>query len=216
MREVATAEQEEYVGLRFIHRVGADPCAPLVLLVHGRAGTAEVMWAFDRLMPTGCSVVSFQAFLPDALGGFSWWDMASPDPLEPAILRARDKFMFALERYVELFNLRPRKMVALGFSQGSVLLSASVLTNALRLDGLGVLAGFLYKGGDVAALSTKPEVFIAHGSNDEVISVAKARKGVERLRNLGLTVEYVEEEVGHKVGVQGTRALKEWLGRVCS
>jgi phospholipase/carboxylesterase len=216
MREVSTQEQEEYVGLRFIHRAGVDPSAPLIVLVHGRAGAAEVMWAFDRLMPSGCAVVSFQAFLPDALGGFSWWDMASPDPLEPAILRARDKFMFALERYIELTNLRPRKTVALGFSQGSVLLSAAVLTDALHIDGLGVLAGFLYKGGDVSSLRTKPEVFIAHGSNDEVISVAKARRGVERLRSLGLSVEYVEEEIGHKVGIQGTRALKEWLVKVCA
>lgn len=216
MRQVSTEEQEQYVGLRFIHRAESDPSAPLVVLVHGRAGTAEVMWAFDRLIPSGCSVVSFQAFLPDVLGGFSWWDMASPDPLEPAILRARDKLLFALERYIDLHNLHPRKMVALGFSQGSVLLSASVLTDALHLDGLGILAGFLYKGGDVPAIRARPEVFIAHGSNDEVISVAKARKGGERLRALGLSVEYIEEEVGHKVGVQGTRALKEWLARVCS
>lgn len=216
MREVSTEEQEQYVGLRFIHRAGMAPSAPLVVLVHGRAGTAEVMWAFDRLIPPEVSVVSFQAFLPDALGGYSWWDMASPDPLEPAILRARDKFMFAFERYVELNNLRPRKTVALGFSQGSALLSASVLTGALLIDGLGVLAGFLYKGGDVPAITSNPDVFIAHGSNDEVISVAKARKGVDRLRALGLSVEYVEEEVGHKVGIQGTRALKEWLTRVCS
>ena len=128
---------------------------------------------------------------------------------------ARDRFHFALDRYVELFSLLPSKVVAAGFSQGSVLLSAAVLTGVVRLDGLGILAGFVSNVGDQRLIQGHPEIFVAHGTVDEVLSVDKARKGVERLRSCGLTVTYVEEEgVGHKLGIQGMRALKEWVSRV--
>ena len=211
MRSPSTQEQEEFVGLRFIHRPAASVDAPLIVLVHGRAGNGQVMWTFERALPPDCWVVSFEAFLPDALGGFSWWEMNTTAPVRPAILRARDRLCYAIERYIELEGLRPSSKVALGFSQGSVLLSSAVLTGSLALDGLGILAGVAYEGEEAPRLLSLPQIFIAHGIQDEVLSVEKARSGAERLRALGLSVTYVEEDVGHKVGIEGTRALKEWL-----
>jgi phospholipase/carboxylesterase len=212
MREHSDSQQDEFVGLRFIHRLCGDAHAPLIILVHGRAGSAQVMWAFDRTLPEHANVVSFEAFIPDVLGGFSWWDMSSDQPVEPAIMRARDRLHFAIDRYIELFSLSPGRTIALGFSQGSVLLSASVLTGALQLDGLGILAGFASKVGGADLVKGRPEIFVAHGSADEVLSVEKARKGVQRLSSYGLRVTYIEEEgVGHKLGIQGMRGLKEWI-----
>jgi phospholipase/carboxylesterase len=211
MRTQSTQEEEEFVGLRFIHRAGTDRSGPLVILVHGRAGNAQVMWAFDRLIPAQATVVSFEAFLEDPLGGFSWWYMDSKDPVRPAILRARDRLCYAIERYVEIENIRPSKRVAMGFSQGSVLLSAALLTGKLSLEGLGILAGVAFEGEEPPVINGRPRILIAHGTQDEVLTVDRARAGAQRLRMLGLDVTYVEEEVGHKVGVQGTRALKEWL-----
>ena len=212
MRQQSDSMQEDFVGLKFIHRLCEDPSAPLIILVHGRAGNAQVMWAFDRTLPERAHVVSFEAFLADALGGFSWWDMASEKPLEPEILRARDRLQFAIERYIELFSLHPSLIIGVGFSQGSVLLSAAMLTGALQLDGLAILAGFVSRVGDASLIRGLPQVFVAHGTADEVLSIDKARKGVNRLRSCGLKVTFVEEEgVGHKLGIQGMKALKEWI-----
>ena len=214
MRQQSTQEEEEFVGLRFIHRVGTDRSGPLVILVHGRAGDAQVMWAFDRVIPSQATVVSLEAFLEDPLGGFSWWYMESTEPVRPAIVRARDRLCYAIERYIELENIRPSKRVALGFSQGAVLLSAALLTGKLPLEGLGILAGVVYEGEEPPGIKGHTRVLIAHGTQDEVLMVDRARVGAERLRALGLDVTYVEEDVGHKVGVQGTRALKEWLAEI--
>ena len=214
MRQHSTQEEEEFVGLRFIHRVGTDRSGPIVILVHGRAGDAQVMWAFDRVIPSQATVVSLEAFLEDPLGGFSWWYMESTEPVRPAIVRARDRLCYAIERYIELENLRPSKRVALGFSQGAVLLSAALLTGKLPLEGLGILAGVPYEGEEPPVIKGHTRVLIAHGTQDEVLIVDRARVGAERLRALGLDVTYVEEDVGHKVGVQGTRALKEWLAEI--
>jgi phospholipase/carboxylesterase len=215
MREQSDSTQQDFIGLTFIYRLCDDETAPLIILVHGRAGSAQVMWAFDRTLPDHANVVSFEAFLPDVLGGFSWWDMASDPPIESDIMRARDRLHFAIERYIEFFSLTPHKIIALGFSQGSALLSAAVLTGVLRLDGLGILAGFVSKVGKPGLIQGRPEVFVAHGSADEVLSVEKARNGVQKLTSYGLPVTYIEEDgVGHRLGICGMRGLKEWIGKV--
>jgi phospholipase/carboxylesterase len=179
--------------------------------MHGRAGNRDVMWTFERGIPHGCHVVSFEAFLPDPLGGWSWWDMTTAGSKREAIVYAAKKCSVALEAFVKLRSLNPSKIIGLGFSQGSVLVTAAAFLGFAPFDALGVLAGFVFLP-EVSGVAYKTSsVFIAHGTNDETISVQKARDCLVALKGLGLDVVYVEEEVGHKVGVQGTRALKEWL-----
>ena len=211
MRHLSTPEQEEFVGLRFLYRAGARRDSPLVVLVHGRAGTGEVIWTFERCVPAEAAVVSLQAFLSDRLGGFSWWDMESVEDRSAAIGRAAQRVAFAIERIIELLDLAPTKVFAVGFSQGAVLLSTAVLAGEVRFDGLALLAGFVPKPQGGATVLGVPEVFIAHGAQDEVVRVERARSGVEYLRGLGLPVTYVEDDVGHKVGIQGTREFKRWM-----
>ena len=88
MRIQSTTAAEEYVGLSFINRPGASARSPLVVLVHGRAGSREVMWSFDRCIPKGAAVVAFQGFLADPIGGFSWWDLEGSGSKRDAIRAA--------------------------------------------------------------------------------------------------------------------------------
>lgn len=214
MRVISTSSDEQFVGLRHIHRLNADPSAPLIILVHGRAGTAEVMWAFDRVLPPEASVVSIQAFLPDAVGGYSWWDISTTEPKEPRILGAADRLEFAVERFIALHELSPRVTVALGFSQGSVVLSAGFLRGTLQLDALGVLAGSVFRGKTQPSAKPSGRVFIGHGTEDEIVTIDKAREGVAFIERLGIPVTYVEEPAGHKIGIQGMKALKGFLAEV--
>lgn len=213
-RHESTAIEETRTGLKFMYRPGTDPTAPLVVLIHGRAGDRSVMWTFERSIPEDCHVVAFQAFLPDPLGGWSWWDMTVPGSKKEAILSAAGRLSRALEAFLGLYRLAPKRYIGMGFSQGSVLLSAMALRGFFNFDGVAVLAGFVFQPSEPIVSGKQPSIFVAHGTADETISVDQARDGVAALNRLGLTVEYVEEEVGHKVGIKGTRALKEWLVRV--
>lgn len=215
MRAPSTPEAEEFVGLKFVDRPGASSRSPLVVLVHGRAGNREVMWSFERAVPPEAAIVAFEGFLPDPLGGFSWWDFQAPGSKRAAITSAAKRLSFALERFIELEGLEPSRTVGLGFSQGAVLLSDAVLSGELSLSGLGLLAGLVPTPEVKPHIAgAPPKVFVAHGTKDEVITIARARQGVDLLRSLGLDVTYVEDDVAHKVGIEGTRALKAWLSGV--
>ena len=89
-----------------------------------------------------------------------------------------------------------------------------MLSGALRLDGLGILAGFVTRPRTAPSVMGQPHVFMAHGTEDQVVSIEKARAGVSFLKGLGLPVTYVEDQVAHKVGIEGTRSLKKWFTEV--
>jgi predicted esterase len=210
MKIESNPSEEELVGLKFNYREGASPDSPLVVFVHGRAGNRGVMWTFERCVPEGWHIVSFEAFLQDPIGGWSWWDMAQEGSRREAIEVAVTRLDAALASFVRLHGLQPRCRVGFGFSQGAVLLSAGALPGRIAFDGLALLAGFIILP---EAVVRPPAVFVAHGTLDETVSIEKAQRGVNALKAMGLSVDYVEEPVGHKVGIEGTRALKQWMSR---
>jgi predicted esterase len=171
------------------------------------------MWTFERSIPESFHVVAFEAFLHDPIGGWSWWDMTTPGSKREAIVYAAHKLRTALQGFLKHYGLKPSSLMGLGFSQGSVLVSAAVSLQLIPFDAVGVLAGFVFLPDEGVRLEKLPSVFIAHGTQDETVSVEKARRGVEALRGLGAEVQYVEEDVGHKVGIQGSRELKQWISK---
>ena len=196
------------------HVLGTSPTSNLALLVHGRAGNSEVMWAFRRAVPEGWHVVTPQAPDADPIGGYSWWEMASPDAnwRQQAELNA-DRLLGFLDEFVTGHQLRPRRIIGLGFSQGGALLSLATQRAPGRFDGVGLLASFVVTPLDPRTLSHPPEFFIAHGTEDSVIQVDRARRGATALREVGAVVEYHEEPVGHKIGSSSLKALGAWMTR---
>ncbi len=212
-RKESSAREESIVGLKYLYRSGQSAASPLVVFVHGRAGNRGVMWTFERSIPQDCHIVSFEAFMPDPIGGWSWWTInpAVSDSKRADIVYAAHKLKHAVESFVRLYELAPHRMVALGFSQGGILVSAATFLELVPFDALGILASSVFLPSHALDARRTPRVFVAHGTQDETIPVEKARAGVEALRSRGVEVEYIEESVGHKLGIQGARALKGWI-----
>jgi phospholipase/carboxylesterase len=212
-RRESTIGEEGVVGLKFFYRQGATPTSPLAVFVHGRAGNRGVMWTFDRVIPQDYHIVSFEAFLPDPIGGWSWWHVsgAPSESKKEEIVYAAHKLRHAVESLQGLLGIAPEKMIALGFSQGGILVSAATFLELLPFAAIGVLASSLFLPNDLPEFRCRPRVFVAHGTLDETIPVERARVGSQALEARGLAVRYVEEDVGHKVGIQGVRALKQWI-----
>lgn len=234
----ATAEEIEKTGL--VHRVylpegaGGDTPRPMVVMVHGRAGSSQVMWVFskalERLKPI---VVSPQANIPDIKDGFSWWPVHAPlsadasaalraerlNEVERGVLLARD----FIDRAVTHYNADPSRLYIIGFSQGGALSGTLSLMEPERFRGVGILSGFipyavLQEPGlvhpSVRAHAAKlPEYFVFHGTSDPVLPVHRAVEAKKWLEDAGANVTFFEEDVTHKVGAAGIRALTEWFER---
>ena len=73
-----------------------------------------------------------------------------------------------------------------------------------------MLAGFVMRDQD-AVKTRDTKIIMAHGLRDETIPVDLARKGQEHLKSLGYTVDFAEDPVGHKIGPNGVKKIREWV-----
>ena len=83
-----------------------------------------------------------------------------------------------------------------------------------RVRKLAMLAGFLPHGAEElfpASFDPKKRVFIAHGTQDLMVSVERARHAVSLFEQAGAQVEYCEAEVAHKVSAECLRSLVDYL-----
>lgn len=209
-----TTSIQEHAGLQCKAALHTDGKAPIIYMVHGRAGTYDVMWAFRRTAPEHFTLVAPQAPVPDPIGGFSWWQVVpQPDPIDVTLDRSETFLSFCRE-FEKANSLNPTVRLAIGFSQGAALLSLAMQKEPAYFHGVGLLAGFVLQHPELRARTeplTEAEVFMAHGSEDEVIPIERARSGYRLLSDSGVEVVFYEDPVGHKVGTTGMRAMKDWL-----
>lgn len=155
--------------------------------------------------------MAVQAPLPDKLGGYSWWDVSEKQEVADLIKVPSVTLLPFISNFMQKYSLKPSKLSALGFSQGAGLLSLCMQLEPARFKAVAFLAGFVVELDQSVRAESLPEVFIAHGIQDQAVPIGKAKRAEEFLRQRGHPVTYVQDSVGHKVGTQGMRALKDWL-----
>ena len=197
---------------------GASKVAPLVILVHGRAGNKDVMWTFKRYLPEGAWVLAVEAPIIDPIGGFSWWiiEDASGNRIIPErseIINSIDIFCSDIEEFRKI-NQLTGPVYGIGFSQGGGLLSIVAQDARNQFEKIGLLASFIYQktefGEPFQQLYCK-NFFIGHGTQDQVVTLQYAQTGEQFLKENGANVVTVIDEVGHKVGSGAMRSLRDWL-----
>lgn len=229
----AMREEVDRLGLEYrVHtpeRHGLCEKPPAVVMIHGRAGNARAMWTFSKAVKDiNAIVVTPQAPMPDPIGGFSWWDIDKAgsskgtifhlELILPAVERI-EKFAVSI---VDLYGIDERKIYVVGFSQGAALAALVSLRNPQMFRGVALLAGFIPSIAfetDARLICPKifsgeislPPFFIFHGTQDERVTLEKANAAKIGLERLGVTVNFVSDDVEHKVSSKGLAELKNWL-----
>jgi phospholipase/carboxylesterase len=102
----------------------------------------------------------------------------------------------------------------MGFSQGAAMTNLIGIRHPQRVRKMGVLAGFVPAGMEELILQ-KPlagkNIFVAHGTQDQMIPIDRARASMALLEQSGAQITYCEEEVGHKLSANCLRALESYL-----
>ena len=191
--------------------------ARLLLLLHGWTGDENSMWVFARALPQDYWVLAPRAPHATRPSGYSW---RVPPPRQgdnanlADLLRSAEALIGMIDDYCgtrgdvfEVFDI-------VGFSQGAALASVVALTHPGRVGKVGLLSGFVPRGAESLA-SARPlngvRFFVAHGSEDELVSIGDARQSVQLLEAAGATVTVCEDEVGHKVSAGCLRGLQAFL-----
>lgn len=190
-------------------RPDSDPM-PLVILMHGRGADAHDLADLAPLLdpPPGCRFVFPNAprpweASPGMTFGWTWFDGWPPKP--DSIAASREELIqFAGEvtaRYPTT------SLIVAGFSQGAMM----ALDVGLRIDAAGIVAmsGGLYEFPE----TTPRPVFLGHGTLDDVVPVANARRARLVLEDHGFDVEYHEYPMGHQIVMEEMAEVRAFIAR---
>jgi phospholipase/carboxylesterase len=189
---------------------------PVILLLHGWTGDENSMWIFANRLPQNAMLVAPRGLYTTALGGYGW--QPTLDRNWPDI----DDFQPAMEAIWKLLTLQHfptadlSKIHIVGFSQGAALGYSLSLAYPERVGVLAGLSGFA-PGGVETLVSSQPlagkACFMAHGTQDRLVPVARARQARQIFLEAGAQVTYCEDDVGHKLSAACFRGLETFFAR---
>jgi phospholipase/carboxylesterase len=158
-------------------------------------------------------------------GGYvmrAWYDILGLDSSrlreDEAGLRESQALVEALIAREKTRGIAAGRIVLAGFSQGCAMALMTGLRHGERLAGIVGLSGYLPLASKTGAerhdVNRDTPIFLAHGSNDTVIPIQRARESRDVLVSLGHAVEWHEYPMAHTVGAAEIADLNRWLLRV--
>jgi phospholipase/carboxylesterase len=189
----------------------------LLVLIHGWTGDENSMWIFTRGLSADYWMMAPRAPHPAQSSGFSWRPHQTETVGRPsleALKPAAEALIRLIDEYSASVKLDALQFDLMGFSQGGVMVSLLGMLYPHRIRKMGVLAGFVPSGIEELVLK-KPlagkNIFIAHGTQDQMVPIDRARASIKVLEQAGAQVTYCEDEVGHKLGAKCLRGLEKYL-----
>ncbi|UZH55128.1 alpha/beta fold hydrolase [Salinimicrobium tongyeongense] len=197
--------------------------APLLIMLHGYGSNEEDLFSFADELPDEFFIISVRAPYPLPPYGNAWyaihWDGSNNGKFsddDQAVI-SREKIVQFLNEVTENYPVDPKNVTLLGFSQGCILSFSVALSYPEKIKNVVGLSGYInqeilkkgYENNDFSNLS----VYSSHGTADQVIPVAWARKTAPFLDALNVDNTYSEFPVGHGVAPQNLMEIKAWLSK---
>jgi phospholipase/carboxylesterase len=154
-------------------------------------------------------------------GGYvmrAWYDVFD----DRGVRREDEPGVRASQRRIEALIARERerdiaasRIVLAGFSQGGAMALHTGLRHGERLAGIMALSCFLPLAGSVAAeaspASRAVPIFMAHGTHDPLIPLARGREACALLQASGYRIEWHEYPIPHSVSAEEIHHIGAWL-----
>jgi len=157
-------------------------------------------------------------------GGYvmrAWYDVFD----DRGVRREDEPGVRASQRRIEALIARERRrgipairIVLAGFSQGGAMALHTGLRHGERLGGIMALSCFLPLADSVAVEASPANrdlpIFMAHGTHDPLIPMARGRDACSRLRERGYRVDWHEYPMPHSVCAEEIHDIGVWLRSV--
>jgi len=157
-------------------------------------------------------------------GGYvmrAWYDIRDDSGVrreDPAGVRASQKAIEALIEREKERGVPAGAIVLAGFSQGGAMALYTGLRYGERLAGVMALSCSLPLADTLAAEAAPANrdvpIFMAHGTHDPMIPMARALRAREVLTGLGYRLEWHEYQMPHSVCAEEIAHIGVWLGKV--
>jgi phospholipase/carboxylesterase len=209
----AQTGDDPLASIIILHGLGADGSdfAPFVDEIDLRA-VGPVRWLFPNA-PQQPVTINGGYVMP------AWYDIR-PDRSDEdeAGLRQSQALVEAVIRREQARGIPAHRIVLGGFSQGCAMALLTGLRYPERLAGVVGMSGYLPLARQLAdersAANADVPIFLAHGTQDEMVALPRATASRDALQALGYAVEWHDYPMGHSVCMEEVQDLRHWLLRV--
>ena len=198
----------------FIHRFAPAPSGPskrTLLLLHGTGGDENDMIPIGRDLDPNAALLSPRGkVLENGMPRFFRRLAEGVFDEEDVIHRARELADFvsgAAARY----ELDPKRVLAVGFSNGANMAAATLLLTPEVLAGAILLRAMVPLVPPVLPNLAHARILLSAGKQDPIVPVENAERLATMLREAGASVTLRFEPAGHALGFGDIKAAKDWL-----
>lgn len=188
-----------------------------IILLHGVGSNENDLFSLANQLPGDFLVISPRGQFTLGAGRYAWYyvDFSTGKPIfnaeqETSSREVITKFVGQVKQKYDVDEIYLG-----GFSQGAIMSFSVGLTNPKEIKGIISLSGRLLievrlsitRNDDVQQL----KVFVAHGVQDNTLSIQYAREAKLYLESLGIQLSYHEYDMGHQISGPVIMELAEWL-----
>jgi phospholipase/carboxylesterase len=208
--EIETGPRPD-VAVSWLHGLGADghdfePIVPELRL------SRPVRFIFPHAPPRAVTI-------NNGMRMRAWYDIFQfgPGPEDEAGIRASEGLLKELIAQERKRGIAAKGIVLAGFSQGGAIALHTGLRYPERLGGIMALSTYLplnEKAAEASAANRDLPIFMAHGTHDDVIPLAKAQASKDFLLKAGYPVEWRTYPMPHSVCPPEIGHIAEFLLRL--
>lgn len=151
----------------------------------------------------------------------AWYDIKNADLVrqeDPAGIHASARAIEALIAHEVTRGIAPDRIVLAGFSQGCAMALHTGLRHSARLAGIMALSGYLPLANTLATerhpANFSTPIYMAHGTADPVVPLARAEASRQALLTLGHPVQWHTYPMPHSVHPQEVVDISAFLQSV--
>ena len=200
----------------FVHRFdpAKEPGAPTLILLHGTGGDENDLLPLGRMLDERAALLSPRGkVLENGMPRFFRRLSMGVFDEEDLVNRTHELASFVEEAASE-YGLDPKRLFAVGFSNGANIAASLLLLHPELLAGAVLLRAMTpFELETLPDLSGTP-VYLAAGRSDQMIPPESTERLAELLREAGAEVTLDWQPGGHGIGRAEVEAARDWLAGV--
>jgi len=189
-----------------------------IILCHGYGGDGKDI---------SLLAINWQRFLPEAIflcpngpeicsvnpDGFQWFDLEKEEAILEKSLVAEKKLTLFLDQVLDNFQLKPKNLALIGFSQGCMLSIQVGMKNKKEINCvIGYSGKVINQKHLLENINSKPKFFLMHGDNDTIVPPTHLLEAKEYFIKCGIKIKTkLFKKCEHRIPVEGASLGLEFL-----
>ena len=186
----------------------------LMLLLHGHLGNEKSMWILTNRLPETYTFIAPRAPVNMGENQYSWHKITPQWPDLDHYHDLAEELLKHVKSWCHDNNIECNQFDVMGFSQGAVMAYALAFLYPKKIGKVAALASFLPEvwKPDIKPNSVRNKsIFIAHGTEDDIIPIQKALNAAKWLEENGANITFCKADIGHKLGADCFKGLGKFF-----